>query len=87
MQREVESNQAPILPEADLEEMSAWLEVANEPVRSDAADWPLRALSGIQGISRVLRRLHHELEPQERQALAEALECLSDEMLEKGCCA
>ena len=48
---------------------------------------PLRALLGIYGISRVLRRLHHELEPQERHALAEAIECLSDEMLEKGCCA
>lgn len=47
----------------------------------------LRALSAIHGISRVLRRLPHELEPSERQALAEAIECLSDEMLEQGCCA
>ncbi|MEK8089897.1 hypothetical protein [Thermithiobacillus plumbiphilus] len=48
------------------------------------AEWILHALSGIHGIARVLRRLHHELEPQERQSLAEAMECLSDEMLEKG---
>lgn len=87
MQHEVESKAAPILPEADHEEASGWLEVTSEPVRSDGGDWPLRALSSIHGISRVLRRLHHALEPQERQALAEAVECLSDEMLEKGCCA
>lgn len=86
MQHDTDSS--PILPEADSAEVNAWLADMNAPVSSDnEAAWGLRALSGIYGISRVLRRLQHELEPLECQALAEAVECLSDEMLEKGCCA
>lgn len=88
---EVEENSA--MPEAasnreemgaTREEVSAWLEMAKEPTRS--SDWSLHAMSAIYGISSVLFRLHHDLEPTERQALAEALQCLSDEMLERGCC-